>query len=150
MEILGGILLALVLLAVLGTVTVAAFGLMVALGLITDWSFRRIFFVSFALGLFAPIVAAVMLGNAIEDGSLGDDLRDEITQAFPQSEGMVERLREIGPRVEDVQRRIESGEIDQQQGRDEIEQIINEQTGVQLDLDGIQIEGNDGLRIEID
>ena len=59
MEILGGIVLsifALVLLAALGLTTVLALTLMAVFGLLSNWSFKRIFFLSFFLGLSAPFL----------------------------------------------------------------------------------------------
>ncbi|MEM9312837.1 MAG: hypothetical protein AAGA34_15450, partial [Pseudomonadota bacterium] len=59
MEFLGGLVLsivAMVLLALVGLTTVFALGFMTVLGLLTEMSFKRLFFVSFAMALAAPVL----------------------------------------------------------------------------------------------
>lgn len=152
MEVLSGILVGLValfLLAALGLTTLAAFGIMAALGFVTEMSFKRLFFVSFGLGLFAPLVAIGALGSAFEDGRLGNDLQEGITEVFPGAQDMASNWQDIGPRIEEIERSVEAGEIDREQARDQIEQVIADQTGIQLDLEGVPIsEEDDALRIE--
>ncbi|MEM6856441.1 MAG: hypothetical protein AAF559_01095 [Pseudomonadota bacterium] len=78
MEIIGGIVLslvAMVLLAALGLTTVFAIGFMMILGLLTNMSFKRLFFVSFAMGLAAPILLGAATMAALEDGSFERELR---------------------------------------------------------------------------
>ena len=108
MEILGGIALALavlVLLASVGVVTIAAFALMGALGLLTDWSFRRVFVVSFALGMLAPFLLGGALVGAIQDGSLQRDFQDAFVIEGDADE--LQDLRELLPPPDELERLIE-------------------------------------------
>lgn len=136
-------------LAALGLTTLCAFILMPVLGLITEWSFRRIFFTSFLLSLFAPIVAAVSLAQSVDRMMDGRDLREVITQTIPGGEERMEQWEEAGERARETVRAAERGEITEEEAERRLEQIINEQTGVQIDLEDVVIEPEEGvLRIE--
>lgn len=137
--------------AAIGITTIAAFALMAVMGLITEWSFRRIFFTSFLLGLIAPIIVGVAVQSAVVDLMDGRDLREVVTQTLPGAEERIREFEEIGPRVREIEQQLESGDISRNEARDRIEQVIEEQTGVEVNLDGVQIEMNDGaLQIEND
>lgn len=84
MEILGGIALAVVLLALVGVVTVAAIPLMVLLGLLTEFSFKRVFFASFAMALVAPILLGVAIGEAVQDGSIQREIQSDLRDVSMQ------------------------------------------------------------------
>ena len=108
MEILGGIALALaalVLLASVGVVTLAAFALMGALGLLTDWSFKRVFVVSFALGLLAPFLLGGAIIGAIEDGSLQRDFQDALVIEADADD--LQEIRDLLPPPEELERLLE-------------------------------------------
>ncbi len=95
MEILGGIALALVLLALIGVVTVAAIPLMVVMSLLTEMSFKRVFFASFALALLAPILLGVAIGEAVEDGSIQREIQNDFRDSFSQSDLSDSDLQEL-------------------------------------------------------
>jgi len=95
MEILGGIALALVLLALIGVVTVAAIPLMVVMSLLTEMSFKRVFFASFALALLAPILLGVAIGEAVEDGSIQREIQNDFRDSFSQSDFSESDLQEL-------------------------------------------------------
>jgi hypothetical protein len=116
MEIIGGIAILLgilVLFAALGVATIAAFVLMAVLGLVTELSFKKLFFLSFALGLLVPILLGGAVIGAIEEGSLEQDLRAELREAFPpqdQLDQLLEdnsELRDIIPPRDDLERILE-------------------------------------------
>ena len=136
-------------LAALGLTTLAAFVLMGLMGLVTEWSFRRIFVTSFLLGLAAPLIAAISLGQAAERALDGRDLRDVIAQNI---EGGEERLREweqAGEQAQEIIDSAERGEISEQEAERQLEQLIEEQTGFEVDLEDVQIDQQEGgVRIE--
>ena len=137
--------------AAVGLTTVVAFGLMGILGLVSEWSFKRIFFTSFLLALAAPIMLGIATASAIADGSLQRELREGIAQVLPGSEEIGRNWQEIGPRVEEVRNELDAGEITSDEARDRIEQVINEQTGIEVNLDGVTIDGEANvIRIEND
>lgn len=157
MEIVGGILVGLVvltLLAAVGITTVVAFGLMGLLGLVTEMSFKRVFFVSFIMALAAPILLGIAGFAALEDGSFEHDLRDSIGESFVLPEDVPAEWREAFPRVRDLREDLREGRIDSEQFERELEQVITDATGAQIEVDGInldeieRIEADEVVRIE--
>ena len=141
MEIVGGMLVALVALTVLaavGVTTLVAFALMAVLGFVTEMSFRRTFFVSFLIALLAPIFLAIAGGIAIEDGAL-DDLNQSVTISNQNGEDWVEVI----PRFEELRDRHDSGELSDAEFEAELEALIEETTGAQIEFD-------DGTAINVD
>ena len=137
--------------AAIGLTTVVAFGLMGLFSLVSEWSFKRIFYTSFLMALAAPIVLGIATVSAIADGSLQRELRDGVAQVLPGAEEIGQSWQEIGPRVREVRADLEAGEIDEDEARQRIEQVINEQTGIEVNLDGVTVEGESRtIRIESD
>ena len=137
--------------AAVGLTTVVAFGLMALFSLVSEWSFKRIFFTSFLLALAAPIMLGIATVSAIADGSLQRELREGVAQVLPGAEEIGQNWQEIGPRVRDVRQQLDEGQIDEDEARQQIEQIVNEQTGIEVNLDGMTIEGESRtIRIEND
>jgi len=95
MEFYGPIVVALLPLAILGVVTLAAIPLMAVMSLLTEMSFKRVFFTSFALALLAPILLGVAIGSAVEDGSLQREIQSEFRDAFSESDLSESELEEI-------------------------------------------------------
>ena len=154
MEIIGGIVLslvAMVLLAALGLTTVFALGFMMILGLLTNISFKRLFFISFAMGLAAPILLGAATFAAFEDGSLERELRAELGDVItlPDDAGPGS-WRDALPRLRELQSDIENGDLENEEIERRIEEVFSD-AGVQLNLDEIEA-GNedDAIQITID
>lgn len=119
----GGIaaLIATVLLAAVGLTTVVALGLMMGLGLLTEMSFKRLFFVSFGMALVAPLLVGGALFSAIEDGTIPNDLRASLEEVanLPVDHGgdweqnWQEAFREIGE-IGEIGEQAERGEISEE------------------------------------
>ncbi|MEO1047212.1 MAG: hypothetical protein AAFW59_02685 [Pseudomonadota bacterium] len=155
MEILGGIVLsifALVLLAALGLSTVMALALMAVFGLLSNWSFKRIFFLSFFLGLSAPILLGMATYSAFEDGSLERDLRAELGDVINIPEERVENWRESLDELREIGEEVDRGELTEEQAEERIRLLFSGQdNGVTIDLDGVEADENeDAIRIQID
>ena len=141
MEIVGGMLVALVVLTVLaavGVTTLVAFALMATLGFVTEMSFRRTFFVSFLLALLAPIILAIAGGIAIEDGAL-DELNQSVSISTDAGGDWVEAI----PRFQDLHDRHDSGDLSDAEFEEELRALIEETSGAQIEFD-------DGTAIDID
>lgn len=154
-ELLSGLailLLVLTLLAAVGLVTLAAFALMAALGLITDWSFKKIFFISFALGLFAPILAGGAVGSAIADGSLQRELQQGLNDSIIDRDGVTisvedaNGLREILPPRRDLEELLqERPDLRERIPEQVLEQLLERSDEIERALeaqDGVTIEGD--------
>ena len=129
MEILSGLAAAfglLMALAALGVTSLAAFALMGALGLITDWSFRRIFFVSFALGLFAPVLLAVSIGNALSGEELQRELKRELLNTVPGGDAIPQEAIDAIPQVLELRDQLQDGTITAQEFEDRLRQRAEE------------------------
>lgn len=136
-------------LAAIGLTTVAAFVLMPILGLVSEWSFRRIFFTSFLIGLLAPIIAGVSLASSAQRLMDGRDMEQILEQVIPGGEERIEELRQAGERGREIVEAAERGEITEEQAKEQLEQLFQEETGFQVDLEDVQIEAREGgLRIE--
>ena len=152
MEIIGGIvlsILALVLLALLGLATVFALGFMTVLGLLTDLSFKRLFFVSFALGLVAPLLLGVATLTALEDGSLERDLRADLGEIIDLPEERVGDWGETLNELQDLRRDIEDGDLEDQEIEKRLEDIFSGDEGASLELEADPTnESNQTLQIK--
>lgn len=141
MEFLGGLVLsivAMVLLALVGLTTVFALGFMTVLGLLTEMSFKRLFFVSFAMALAAPVLLGLATFAAIADGSLERDLRRDLGQVIdlpPEAGG---NWREAIPKLRDLRDDIENGELTDQEIEQRIEDLFDGSEGTTIDLDNAQ------------
>lgn len=157
MEFVGAALVGLViltLLAAVGVTTIVAFGLMAVLGFVTEMSFKRVFFTSFFMALAAPILLGIAGMVAIDDGALDTVIEDSITI----SDADAEQWRQAAPRIRDLRDQLRNGEIDGEEFERELEQLIEETTSMQIDIEGldgvevresIQIEDQSELRREI-
>ena len=156
-------------LAAVGVTTLAAFALMTALGLLTDMSFKRIFFVSFFMGLAAPVMLGAAIFSSVEDGTFERDLRDGIEQFTAGSEeggrdfgGTLGQLQEIGREVErgditedQAEERIRELFVGSREGSDgeplQITQDVQEDEGITINIDGAELSADgDEVRIQID
>ncbi|MHA7818540.1 MAG: hypothetical protein ACX930_02710 [Erythrobacter sp.] len=153
MEIVGGILVALVLLTILaaiGVTTVVAFGLMALLGLVTEMSFKRVFFVSFMMALAAPLLLGIAGYAAIEDGSLERDLRDGLGETIVIPTGDSAEWRETIPRIRELRDELRDGRISPDEFERELEQLVDEATSVRIDVEGIDASDvEDAITIEV-
>lgn len=137
MEFLGGLAVAfaiMVPLAAVGIVTLAAFAMMVLFGLLTEWSFKRNFITSFAVGLLAPFVVAALVAGAIEDGSLQRELQGAVTVEGDLDELLEGQpgLRELLPPPEQVERVLEERpELRQQIPADLLEALLDRNDAIE-------------------
>lgn len=153
MEIAGGIVVGLVfltILAAIGVTTLVAFGLMALLGLVTEMSFKRIFFASFMMALAAPLLLGIAGFAAVEDGSLEREIRDGVGETITIPTGAPSEWREAIPRIRDLREELREGQIDEDEFEREIEQIIDEATNVRIDVDGVDaVIADDAVNIEV-
>ena len=147
MEILGGILALLTLLTLLaavGITTLAAFVLMAALGLLTDMSFKRLFFVSFAIGLAAPILLGLGVGAAFADGTLERELRAELGRSVDIPATLSSNWRQAVPQFRDLRERYRAGEISESEFERRIEALIEQASTVEIRARAIDDSTDDG------
>ena len=127
-------------LAGLGVSTLLAFGIMAALGLVTELSFKRLFFISFGVAVLPTLIMGGILIGALQSGEVQSEISAEMREAFPNADGI--------PQFEDFRQGIEEGTID----GSELERILEESlpgSDVQIDGDGIRITtSNDGVVID--
>ena len=135
MEILGGLLVAMILLSLLGSVTVLALASMAVLGLTTEMSFRRLFFVSFGIGLLAPILLGMGVASTVSDESFRHELLTELDDLLSGSQTVSDAL----PRFRELQQQFEDGTITRDQFEDQMEQLVEESTGAQVEIDGVEV-----------
>jgi len=135
MEILGGIALAVVLLSLVGIVTVAAIPLMLLLGLLTEMSFKRVFFASFAMALLAPILVGVAIGEAVQDGSIERDLRGVFSERIQLPDDMGDRWREALPKLQEISREADSGAISEDEAERRVQEVFSDFEDLQITID---------------
>lgn len=146
MEILGGIVLSLmlmVLLAGVGLVTVAGLALMIILGLLTNMSFKRLFFVSFGLGLLAPLLLAGVTIAAIEDGSLQRELRQELGGVVTLPDDMGENWEGTLDEMQRIGREVEDGTITEEQAKERFKELFGGEDGLPLRLESGEDDASD-------
>ncbi|TRD12458.1 hypothetical protein FGU71_11680 [Erythrobacter insulae] len=144
MEILGGLLLITVLLTLLGSVTALAFASMVLLGLVTEMSFRRLFFVSFGIGLLAPLGLAIWASSAVSEESFQLELLTELNQVVSGSENVMGAL----PRIQELRQQLSDGTITPDEFETQLEQLIEETSGAQIELEGPEITPEAGVQTD--
>ncbi|WP_298333838.1 hypothetical protein [uncultured Erythrobacter sp.] len=149
MEILGGILAGLVLMALLAGVGIAALvalAFMVALHFLTEMSFRKVFLISSGIGLLAPIFLGLAISGAIADGSLERDLRSEMGEFIQLPEDAGERWAEALPKLREIGEASERGELSEDEAEARVREILGEfedlQIGIDINGDGVVIGGN--------
>ncbi len=135
MEILGGFFLTTILLSLIGSVTVLALASMAVLGITTEMSFRRLFFVSFGIGLLAPILLAAGVSSLFDDESFKQQFLTELSEFVAGSENVVQAL----PRIRELRQQLSDGTITPDQFEDQLEQLIEETSGAQIELEGVEI-----------
>jgi len=135
MEILSSFFLTTILLSLIGSVTVLALASMAVLGITTEMSFRRLFFVSFGIGLLAPILLAMGVSSLFDDESFKQQLLTELSEVVTGSENIVQAL----PRIRELRQQFSDGTITQDEFEDQLEQLIEETSGAQIELEGVEI-----------
>lgn len=157
-------------LAAIGITTLAAFALMTVLGLLTEMSFKRIFFVSFFMGLAAPLLVGGAVFSIVDDARFQSDLRDGFDQfiELPEDAGGTAKLGPLVPRLRELRDDMREGDMSDAEIERRIEGLFEDageggETGVQIeqgdetgdevtvDIDGVQLSRDgDEVRIEID
>ena len=138
-------------LAAVGITTLAAFALMTLLGLLPDMSFKRLCFVSFFMGLAAPVLLAMAIFSSFEDGTFERDLRAGIAEF---TEARTEDGRPLGGALGELQqigREVEAGELSESEAEERIKELfVGSQEGT-LQIEGPDAEeGDEQLSISID
>ncbi|UAB77329.1 hypothetical protein INR77_10970 [Erythrobacter sp. SCSIO 43205] len=157
MEIIGGLLAALVLtvlLAGVGLAAIVGLGVMGVLYFLTEMDFRKVFVVSAGVGLLAPILLAVGIGSALEDGSFERDLRDEVGDFIQLPDDAGDKWREALPELQEISRANERGDLTDEEAEARVKEIFADfedlQIGIDVNGDGIVIGNNDnGVPLEL-
>ena len=158
MEVIGGIILGitlLALLAALGITTVLAFAIMGVLGIVTEISFKRLFFISYGVALLAPILLGAAAFAAFEDGELERDLRDELSDVIQIPADGGENWSEVLPELQDLSRDRERGNLSDEEAERRLEEILSRvddlQITIDIDGDGVVIddEGASGVQLQL-
>ncbi len=139
MEILGGALLAIILLTLLGSVTALAFASMAFLGLVTEMSFKRIFFTSFGVGLLAPILLGLWVSSTLGDERVQREILADVTEAISGSDEVLEAL----PRIRELREQLSDGTITADEFERQLEELIQERRGSRIELEGPEAETQD-------
>ena len=153
-------------LAAIGVTTLAAFALMSVLGLLTELSFKRLFFVSFFMGLAAPLMLGAAIFSSFDDGTFERDLRDGIEQL---TDARMENGQPLGGTLGELQKigqSVEEGELSEQEAEErirelfvgsqadapvQIEQGTADDAEVTVDIDGVRLsQDGDTVQITID
>lgn len=158
-------------LAAIGITTLAAFALMSVLGLMTDMSFKRIFFVSFFMGLAAPLLVGGAVFSIVDDARFQRDLRDGFDQfiELPEDAGGTAKLGPLIPRLQELRDDMREGDMTDAEIERRIESLFEEsgEGGIQIeqgepsdneagdevtvDIDGVQLSRDgDTVQIQID
>jgi len=157
MEILGGILAGLVLMALLagvGLAAIVALALMGVLYFLTELDFRKVFLISAGVGLLAPIFLGLAISGAVADGSLERDLRDELGSVVQLPDDAGEKWREALPKLREIGEASERGELSDEEAEARVREIFGEfedlRIGIDVNGDGIVIGDSDaGVPLEI-
>ncbi len=149
MEIIGGIvasLVAMALLAGVGLMTVVALAAMLVLGLLTEMSFKRIFFVSFAIGLIAPVLLGLGIGSSIADGSFERELRGELGDIVQLPDDMGGNWNEKLSELQDISREVDQGNLTDEEAEARVKEIFSEFEDLQINID-VNGDGESGVSI---
>jgi hypothetical protein len=140
METIGGILAGLTLLTLLaavGLTTLVAFALMTGLGLLTNMTFKRLFFMSFIMALAAPLLVGIGVYAVLQDGSLERDLRDDLAGVISIGDEVPENWAQAVPRLRDLRDQFDNGTIDEAEFERRVEKVIEETTQIRIDVEGV-------------
>lgn len=161
MEIIGGILAAMVitvLLAGVGLAAIVGLGVMGVLYFLSEMDFRKVFLISAGVGLLAPVLLAMGIGSALEDGSFERDIREEIGDIIQLPDDAGEQWREALPKLREIGEASERGEITEEEARVRVREIFDTmedlRIGIDINGDGIQIggdgeDGDSGVTIDL-
>ncbi len=161
MEIIGGILAALVLtvlLAGVGLAAIVGLGVMGVLYFLTEMDFKKVFLISAGVGLLAPILLAMGIGSAFEDGSFERDIRQELGDIVQLPDDAGEQWREALPRLREIGEASERGELSEEEAEARVQEILGGmedlRIGIDINGDGIQIggdtdDGDSGVTIDL-
>lgn len=128
-------LVAMAVLAGIGLMTIVALAAMLVLGLLTEMSFRRVFFVSFGIGLIAPLLLAFGIGGAIADGSFERDLRTELGDVVQLPDDIGENWPEKLAELQEISRERDLGNLSEEEARQRVEAIFSEFEDLQIRID---------------
>jgi len=157
MELIGGLLAALVLMALLAGVGLAAIvglGVMGVLYFLTELDFKKVFLISAGLGLLAPILLAVGISSALDDSSLERDLRTALDDVIQLPEEQGDAWREALPKLREIGEAQERGELTDEEaerrGREGFAEFEDLQISIDVNGDGVVIGERDaGVPLEL-
>lgn len=167
-----GLLVALPLLAAVGITTLAAFAIMAVMALLTEFSFKRIFFVSYGVALLAPLFALGALASTIGEPGFQEDVRNGVDQLLEIPDDpeaavtvgpLIPGLRQLGTDIREqnlseaeIERRVEallqgSGVDVSSEETSQITQGSPDDENVTVRIDGAQLSvDGDTVRVSID
>ncbi|KEO91637.1 hypothetical protein EH31_02910 [Erythrobacter longus] len=147
MEILGGLLVGLGVMALLAGIGIAALVALAAMGVLyflTEMDFKKVFLISSGIGLLAPIFLGLAISGAIADGSLerelraemGTELGDIIQIPEGSGDGLGGGWRESLDELQELSRQNENGELSDEETERRAREIISNVEGLQITFDG--------------
>ncbi|MEP0392054.1 MAG: hypothetical protein ABJ205_14400 [Erythrobacter sp.] len=141
MEILGGIVAGLVLMALLagvGLAAIVALALMGVLYFLTELDFKKVFLISSGVGLLAPVILGLAISGAIADGSIERDLRTELGDIVQLPGDVGDRWAEALPKLREIGEATERGELSEEEAAARAREILGEagDIPITINLDG--------------
>lgn len=167
MEILGGLLVALGVMALLAGVGIAALVALAAMGVLhflTEMDFKKVFLISSGIGLLAPIFLGLAISGAIADGSLERELRAEMGAEMGDmiqipgdgADGLAGGWRESLDELREISRQNENGELSDEETERRAREIISNVEGLQITFDGDGVvigqsnsDGDNGVPLDV-
>lgn len=167
MEILGGLLVALGVMALLAGVGIAALVALAAMGVLhflTAMDFKKVFLISSGIGLLAPIFLGLAISGAIADGSLERELRAEMGAEMGDmiqipgdgTDGLAGGWRESLDELREISRQNENGELSDEETERRAREIISNAEGLQITFDGDGVvigqsnsDGDNGVPLDV-
>ena len=137
MEIIGGLIAGLVIMALLAGVGIAALVALVAMGVLwflTEMDFKKVFLISSGIGLVAPIALGLMISGALADGSFERDLRQELGDVVQLPEDR-ESWREAFRELRDLSEERERGNLTDEEAERRVEEILGGIEDLQISID---------------
>lgn len=167
MEILGGLLVALGVMALLAGVGIAALVALAAMGVLhflTEMDFKKVFLISSGIGLLAPIFLGLAISGAIADGSIERELRAEMGAEMGDmiqipgggADGLAGGWRESLDELREISRQNENGELSDEETERRAREIISNVEGLQITFDGDGVvigqsnsDGDNGVPLDV-
>lgn len=157
MELIGGLIAGLVIMALLAGVGIAALVALAVMGVLwflTEMDFKKVFLISAGIGLVAPVLLALGISGAIADGSIERDLRAELGDVIQLPEDGGENWREALGQLREIGKASKRGELTDEEAERRVEEILSgvEDLQIRIDVDGDGVvvgESDNGVPLEL-